>query len=153
DSVPTNNGVFGTKGVADSANKPPGLYQSCSWTDKEGNFWLFGGANFTSSGALKPYNTLWKYSPSTNEWTWMNGSKSSDKAGVYGILGIPDADNTPGSRYMSASWIDSSGNLWMFGGYGYDGGAFGIGILNDLWKYNTQINEWTWMKGANSAYQ
>jgi hypothetical protein len=33
-----------------------------------------------------------------------------------------------------SSWIDSSGNLWLFGGYGYDStGA--LGYLNDMWHW------------------
>jgi hypothetical protein len=35
----------------------------------------------------------------------------------------------PGSRY--ASWTDSSGNLWLFGGYGFDSGNT-LAFLNDL---------------------
>ncbi|MEO5673341.1 MAG: kelch repeat-containing protein [Chitinophagales bacterium] len=153
DSIPNSSGIFGTQGISDLVNKPPGLYQSCSWTDHDGNFWLFGGANFTSQGGFRPYNTLWKYTPATNEWIWMKGSNAPFSYGVYGILGVPDNSNNPGARYMTSSWVDSSGNLWLFGGYGNDNGTFGTGILNDLWKYSITTNEWTWMKGANSAYQ
>jgi hypothetical protein len=31
-------------------------------------------------------------------------------------------------------WTDSSGNPWLFGGYGYDSHG-NLGYLNDLWKY------------------
>ncbi len=34
-----------------------------------------------------------------------------------------------------SSWIDSSGNLWLFGGYGYDSTGT-VGKLNDLWQYS-----------------
>ncbi len=153
DSIPNSSGIFGTQGVASSNNKPAALYQSCSWSDEQGNFWLFGGANFTSDGTFRPYNSLWKYTVATNEWTWMKGNNAPFSYGVYGVESIPDSDNTPGSRYMAASWVDTAGKLWLFGGYGYDGGAFGIGNLNDLWSYDPITNEWTWMKGANSAYQ
>lgn len=35
------------------------------------------------------------------------------------------------------SWTDTSGNLWLFGGYQYD--ASGTRHeMNDLWKYPTQ---------------
>ncbi|MEO5674567.1 MAG: kelch repeat-containing protein, partial [Chitinophagales bacterium] len=153
DSIPNSSGIFGTQGIADAANKPPGLYQSCSWTDQDGNFWLFGGANFTSQGVFRPYNTLWKYTVATNEWTWMKGNNAPFSDGVYGTLGAPDNNNNPGARYMSSSWVDSSGNLWLFGGYGNDAGVFGVGELNDLWKYDIVSNNWTWERGANSAFQ
>ena len=41
---------------------------------------------------------------------------------------------SPGSRSGSISWIDSNGNLWFFGGLGYDS-AGNLGDLNDLWQY------------------
>ena len=33
------------------------------------------------------------------------------------------------------SWIDASGNLWLFGGDGYDSVGTQDEYLNDLWKY------------------
>ena len=69
---------------------------------------------------IKGYlNDLWKYSTSTNEWTWIGGSNTSDQSGIYGTLGISNTSNIPGARYSSSCWIDSIGNFWMFGGYGY----------------------------------
>jgi hypothetical protein len=45
--------------------------------------------------------------------------------------------NRPGlyvRRVDAFSWIDSSGNLWLFGGDGLD--SIGkVGLLNDLWRY------------------
>ncbi len=37
-------------------------------------------------------------------------------SGVYGTLGMASSSNIPGPRNYAASWIDSSGNLWLFGG-------------------------------------
>jgi N-acetylneuraminic acid mutarotase len=34
-----------------------------------------------------------------------------------------------------SSWIDASGNLWLFGGNGYDSTG-NFGYLNDLWQYD-----------------
>jgi hypothetical protein len=34
------------------------------------------------------------------------------------------------------SWVDSRGELWLFGGQGYDStSSNGNGYLNDLWRY------------------
>ena len=53
---------------------------------------------------------------------------------------IANSDNTPGARSYSVSCIDTSGNLWLFGGAGYD--YFGNdGNLNDLWKFGSIIPE------------
>ena len=43
---------------------------------------------------------------------------------------------------------DSSGNLWLQGGYGYDSkGEFGA--LNDLWKFSPAGATWTWVSGSD----
>ena len=136
-------GVFGIKGVSSPLNNPPGTYEGYEWTDLNGNFWLFGGR-------LAQYNTLWKFDPLTNNWTWINGSSTTGSSGIYGTMGVPASANTPGARgYGGISWVDNVGDLWLFGGAGVD--AFGFyGVLNDLWRYNIASNQWTWMKGSNS---
>ena len=142
--------VYGTQGTANAANKPGAAYASVSWSDDNNNLWLFGGFGYTDNdfGFL---NTLWKYNPSTNEWTWINGNNTIDQAGVYGTQGIGNTANKPGARYGSRTWTDASGNLWLFGGYGYDSST--TRILNDLWKYNPSINQWTWVNGDNTVEQ
>jgi hypothetical protein len=59
-----------------------------------------------------------------------NGGQS----GVYGTLETPASGNIPGGRASAASWTDSSGNLWLFGGRGFDVNG-NYGELNDLWVY------------------
>ena len=71
-------------------------------------------------------------------------------AGTYGTLGMPAAGNFPGTRWQDATWKDANGNLWLFGGQGYDSTGANEGILNDLWKYDPAINEWTWMGGSSA---
>ena len=64
------------------------------------------------------------------------GTKCRDtrnQTGVYGTKGLADAANVPGARYRSICWTDSNGNLWLFGGLGYDSGG-SYGRLNDLWE-------------------
>lgn len=72
---------------------------------------------------------------STSTGTWMGGPTTRDQKGVLGTLGLADVSNRPGSRNHAASWIDSIGNLWLFGRYGYDTDGNGDN-LNDLWKYH-----------------
>jgi N-acetylneuraminic acid mutarotase len=150
-------GVYGAKGVPSAANEPGGRHESVQWIDSNGSFWLFGGVGFDSvtpseDGAL---NDLWEFSPSTLEWTWVGGnsvdSSTGGYAGVYGSIGIPAATNMPGSRYSSVGWTDSSGNLWLFGGSGFDSVDFN-GELNDLWEYSPVSNEWSWMSGSTVAH-
>ena len=46
--------------------------------------------------------------------------QAANASGIYGTQGTASASNVPGARYAASSWIDSSGNLWLFGGVGYD---------------------------------
>jgi hypothetical protein len=97
--------------------------------DKDGNFWLFGG---DGSAYL---NDLWKFDPSTTEWSWMRGSsKQGSIAGVYGTLGSAAAGSLPGSRMEGVGFTDIYGNFWLFGGDGSDAQGV-IGYLNDLWGH------------------
>lgn len=150
DNTISQYGVYGTQGNPAANNKPGATYAGVSWTDLSDNLWFFGGFGYTNNsyGFL---NSLWKYNPSTNMWTWVKGDKAIDKTGVYGTKGTAGANNKPGARYGSLTWTDSEGNLWLFGGYGYDGSA--LGMLNDLWKYDPSINKWTWVNGDNTIEQ
>ncbi|MFL5786649.1 MAG: kelch repeat-containing protein, partial [Flavisolibacter sp.] len=144
-STTNQKGVYGTIGVAASANMPGARANACTWTDKNGNFWLYGG-NGMSASSFGSLNDLWKYDPVANEWTWMNGSNTTSQLAVYGTKGISSPLNTPGGRSSAASWTDTNGNLWLFGGMQ----GFGSGFLNDLWKYDPVTSQWTWMSGSNS---
>ncbi len=149
DSTPGSIGVYGAEGIAALANKPSGRYKSVSWTDLAGNFWLFGGYESTESAAAY-LNDLWRYNPKSNEWTFMKGDNMKAVYGVYGTKGIAADANKPGSREGSISWTDLSGNLWLFGGRGLATSNVFIDVLNDLWKYNPSVNQWTWMSGDST---
>ena len=150
--------VAGTQGVAAAGNIPDARYQATSWTDKSGNFWLFGGW-----GGYGGQNDLWKFDPSISQWAWMSGNTARNCAvntlqiqtcsysqpGVYGTQGVAAVANAPGGRFGASSWVDANGNFWIFGGDGLDAnGSAGGTILNDLWKYNSSTNQWTWVSGS-----
>ena len=103
---------------------------------------------YAPSGYL---NDLWLYDGAN--WIWVAGSNSTNQKGIYGTKGVPDPSNVPGGRYeRPALWQDLQGNIWLFGGRGYDH-AVQIGQLNDLWKYDPTAGEWTWMAGSDSRNQ
>ena len=140
-------GLYGTKGVTNATNTPSGRYQGAFWTDKQGNFWLFGG--FHPWGYA---NDLWKLDPITAQWTWINGPQGvSDQNGEFGIQGVASPLNYPSARTFGPNcWTDNNGDLWLYGGYGYDVNST-LGGLSDLWKYHIATNEWTWISGSNVA--
>jgi hypothetical protein len=141
-------GVYGVRGVPDTANTPGARFSPASWMDASGNLWLFGGQGYDWTGTSGFLNDLWEFTPGTGsglgQWAWMGGSNvippnptygvQSGEPGVYGTQGTPAATNTPGARIGAVPWIDTSGNLWLFGGQGYDS-AGSQGYLNDSWQY------------------
>lgn len=135
--------IYGTQGVAASANTPGGRTNCVSWTDNNGDLWLFGGGNLMSN-----YNDLWKYNIANNQWTWVSGTNLPNQPGIYGTQGVASSTNNPGARIYAVNWVDNNGNLWLFGGAGYT--STGSGSLNDLWKYDIVNNTWTWVKGTNT---
>jgi N-acetylneuraminic acid mutarotase len=142
--------VYGTQGAAAASNVPGARNGSFSWIDSAGDLWLFGGTGFDSTGTQALLNDLWRYSPGTGQWTWMSGSITAGAKGVYGTLGMTSAGNVPGARSGSISWTDSAGNLWLFGGFGFDS-AGSSGDLNDLWRYSPGSGQWTWFSGSNTV--
>lgn len=146
--VQGQKGIYGTQGVAASANVPGARMYACSWADSSGNLWLFGGVGYDSNGTDGLLNDLWKYS--SGQWTWMSGSNVANSLGVYGTQGVAAASNVPGARQMGLAWADASGNGWLFGGNG-DYTPSLAGQFNDLWKYSG--GQWTWVGGSNNINQ
>lgn len=142
------NGIYGIKNVAGPNNVPGARVSSVCWTDIADNLWLFGGFGRTGTGSNGNLNDLWFYDG--NMWIWINGSDTINQTGIYGTKGLAGTSNVPGGRQLRNSWVDNTGNLWLFGGYGFDSTS-SIGNLNDLWKFNG--NKWTWVSGANTVNQ
>ncbi len=147
-SLLNSPGVYGTQGTPGTGNVPGARNDSVSWIDASGNLWLFGGYGYDSVGLAGELNDLWEYNPTAKTWTWVSGSNQANQTGVYGTQGTPSTSNVPGARLASVSWIDSTGNLWLFGGHGYPASG-SLGDLNDLWEYNPTAKTWTWVSGSN----
>ena len=136
---PTSTGQAGT---------PGGRSGEVSWQDSAGNFWMFGGyVNDDIGQTADPFNDLWEFSG--GQWLWQGGSQTQNQKGTYVGIGQP---GTPGARYWGTGAVDSSGNFWMFGGYGLDSSGSGIdGYLNDVWEYVPSTNQWIWQGGSSTA--
>ena len=148
-TVGGQSGNYGIMGVPSVNGNPGARFQSVSWTDKAGSFWLFGGLGFDSAGKEASLNDLWKYS--AGEWTWMGGSSVANKNGVYGTIGVADPSNMPGARDQAVVWTTASDDVWLFGGLGYDESSATVGLLSDLWSYSA--GQWTWMGGPKVTNQ
>ncbi len=142
-------GTYGTKGLGNPSNVPGARRYAVSWLDSGGALWLFGGMGYGTDGVnAGMLNDLWRYDPSDGEWIWISGSDTINQPGVYGTKGAADPANIPGARFGAVSWLDLSGNLWLFGG-----GDPQYNHLNDLWKFDVTTHEWSWVSGNNSAGQ
>ncbi len=155
--------VFGSVGVPASENIPGSRWNGSTWTGPDNKLWLFGGQGYDSTGNGGELNEFWQYDPSINEWTWMAGNSTMNCAGgsqnqncgtggVYGVLGVPSSANLPGGRTDASQWTGADGNFWLFGGQGFNGGGV-YAVLNDLWEFNPQKAEWTWIGGSNVGGQ
>ena len=119
--------VYGVEGTPAASNTPGGRQFTVGWSDTSGNFWLFGGLS-AQNGTNIYFNDLWKYS--NGQWTWMSGSNLYNQPGIYGTMGVAAPSNVPGARIQANGWTDPTGNLWLFGGFGFDStGQYGF--LND----------------------
>jgi N-acetylneuraminic acid mutarotase len=142
------SGVYGTQGVASTSNMPGARAEAVTWIDSSGNLWLFGGFGYDSSNTLGELNDLWTFNPTAGTWEWVSGSNFVSASGVYGTQGVASTNNMPGARASAVSWTDSSGNLWLFGGNGFDSSGVS-GNLNDLWKLNPTAGTWEWVSGSS----
>mgnify|MGYP007125575078 CR=1 FL=1 len=62
------------------------------------------------------------------QWTWLSGESAVGGHGVYGPKGDASAQYRPGTRRFATGWYDDTrGELWLFGGYGYDSGSVSAG--------------------------
>ena len=145
---PSTTSAAGTLGLtgATAGTLPGSRWGASAWTDAGGNLWLFGGWGLDSTatngnGAL---NDLWVYTPAAvagqaGTWTWIKGSNTGSDNGLYGTLTRPYLTYyiwTPGGRSNATHWVDGNGQLWLFGGEGYDStSTTGNGYLNDMWRY------------------
>ncbi len=139
-------GVYGTLGVPSLVTYPGTRSRSGGTADAAGSAWIFGGEDASAS---ERFNDLWRFDPGTLRWTWVAGSSSTNQAGAYGTLGVPDSANHPGGRRDLLLWTDSAGFLWLFGGRGYDS-AGSWGPLLDLWRFDPATGQWAWMAGPST---
>ena len=140
--------VSATQGIP-SLIPPSARRDTVSWTDSAGNFWVFGGESAYAAGIGYP-NDLWRYNPVSSEWTLIRSASAGGMA-AYGSQGVASPGNAPGGRHWASSWVDQSGDLWLFGGIGFDTAGM-WGLLNDLWRYHPATSEWTWISGSQNVY-
>jgi hypothetical protein len=111
------------------ATAPSARWESAGWEDAAGNLWIYGGG-----GQVDDYGDLWEFASTTGTWTQVGGVSAVNTLPSWGTLGVPSASNEIGSREAPATWIDGSGDFWLFGGAGPAESQFANYLFNDIWK-------------------
>jgi N-acetylneuraminic acid mutarotase len=145
-------GFYGTKGVTSPFNNPGAREGSAAWIDSNDRLWLFGGYGRADDATSGQLGDVWMFDPATEQWTWIAGPNAIDQAGVYGTQGIASTLNNPGGGNGAIAWNDPAGKFWIFGGQGRDE-AGNQGSLNDLWKFDPDTAQWTWVAGSKKVNQ
>ncbi len=136
---------------------PSARWGAVSWTNPNGKLMLFGGQRYD----LSFMNDFYDFTVAQNGvqpllfsgiWT-SHAVGGANVSGVYGTLGTGSTSNLPGGRWAATATEDASGNVWLFGGFGYDEASAIPGLLNDLWTYNTATGAWTWVAGSKVINQ
>ncbi|WP_340153013.1 kelch repeat-containing protein [uncultured Marivirga sp.] len=142
-------GVYTALGEADPSNQPGARSGAQVWYQDD-KLWVFGGLGVDVNGqVLDRLNDFWSFDFNSNFWTWEGGPNFAGNTGNYGELGIPSSENIPGARDNGNTFVDHEGQLIMFGGYKFTQGR--AGTYNDLWSYNIETKEWTWLDGINQT--
>lgn len=103
---------------------------------------MFGGNGTGSPDAVHDFtwswlNDLWKFTVSTQKWQLMVGSGNPNQQSSYVAEQL-----RPGSVYNPSEWTDpESGNLYLFGGYGYDTSS-ARGYAANMWSFDVKNNKW-----------
>jgi N-acetylneuraminic acid mutarotase len=141
------SGTYGTQGTPAPGNTPGARHAAASWVDTAGKLWLYGGYTYVYANNAQVQDDLWEFDRTSSQWTWVGGAENpfGTAAPVYGTQGTPDPSNEPGARENANTWTDTAGNFWLFGG---DGNSF---TYNDLWKYDPNSHQWTWMGGSTTG--
>ncbi len=139
------SGTYGSKGIAHPTNTPGGRNAAIGWTGHDGQLYLFGGQGRATAATLGYLNDLWRFDIASNSWTWLNGSNTTNVAGVYGSLGTGNDSNSPGARAGAVARLGADASLLLSQGQG------STGLFNDVWSYDSAANAWTWIKGSSKT--
>jgi N-acetylneuraminic acid mutarotase len=150
-------GVYNTMGTANATSLPGCRNGGATWVDANNRLWFFGGRGWGANGSLGYLNDIWRYEPTTNQWTWINGSNAIMQISSYGTVSVTATSNHPSGRGFTGAWLAKTGNVYIFGGIGYVLNSTGTATiqsrLGDFWKYDPSTNNWTWMTGFSVANQ
>mgnify|MGYP006271802069 CR=1 FL=1 len=144
-------------GVVDTAAWPRWRLEAATWTDAEGDLWLFGGKGYylcsaedeANQGSIV-LNDLWEYRVSEGRWHWHGGKRHYANQGAPGPLDRFSEQGWPSPRYAALHWKDAQGRFWLYGGAGYPN-PYNFAHYADLWCYDPALGQWSRRSGGRSG--
>jgi N-acetylneuraminic acid mutarotase len=128
------NGVYNTQFQFNNFSKP-GSRESAKFLTYNNKLYLFAGRGFDVNDISSAYlSDIFAYDITANQWAWLRGNTDSGHNGVFGMQGVPNANNRPSARYNGAAWYHNH-KLYYFGGYGLGSTGITVGFMNDMWTY------------------
>jgi len=136
-----------------TAAGPGGRYASSAWTDRQGNFWLFGGMEIDSSGnfAISTICGSSVQRPPSGHHEAARQWESPMRA-VPAVYGVPASSRQTDPR-RGAGMGRPGRTIREISGYWrpkLDPNMPGP-LLNDIWEFSPQLGEWAWMGGTQGA--
>lgn len=111
---------------------PGGRSQAVSWSGDGGggdgdSLWVFGGWG-VDSGQRRDVllNDLWVWSKGSSSWTLQGGSTEGNSRG---------STSYPGARRGASVWKLKNGDVYMWGGTGFETTQHWMTDLNDMWVF------------------
>tara|TARA_R110001606_G_C15403849_1_gene653773 strand:+ start:1039 stop:9429 length:8391 start_codon:yes stop_codon:yes gene_type:complete len=138
-------GNYIQKGESTATGAPGARGLSSTWFDETGRLFIYGGNGYSNTSETHWLNDFWSWEDS--EWTWRGGFPTLVKSGNFGTKGAATPGAFPSGRSSSSGWMDPSGAIWIFGGYGTDKNGE-QGPLNDMWRWDG--SNWIWMYGSDT---
>ena len=136
--------VYGTLGTPAAGNIPGGRDGAVELDRQQRQSLALWGLWRPMPTATAGYlNDLWEFNPSTNNGPgWAEAARSA----VWQASPASTArwerllpETSPEAVLDAASWTDSSGNFWLFGGSRLSMPTAMLGYLNDLWEFNPSL--------------
>ncbi len=143
-NLPTVQTVWGAQQIPSATNTPGSRAVYSHWTDRYGNFWLWGGMSL-ASGTFDYLNDMWKYDPVTLQWTWMAGTNLLNQPAEF-FATCNFGTEAPASNFEGrACWTDACGNFWQLGGFA---NMSTVPSQNAFWMFNPSTLQFNWIDGS-----
>lgn len=133
----TGRSYVGEFGKESKLNLPGARKLAATWTDLNGNLWMFGGEGLDNQKINilfhrdKLLSDIWKFNVKTNSWAFEGGFKEGERHALYGPRGKSSIEYLPGPRYAPTFWTYNN-KLYLYGGRGHNANNQ-TALLSDLW--------------------